>query len=159
MQDPGDGFAVTWATKNGGGERAEDHPKGWRQLLRTREAGEIKNNNAKREKRPRKGKVPVTPHLCGQGGGGTRFQSHVLQLSSMQCGFEAEGQSRFLGGYVLHHLFWGSRNNAPDEPFAFPVCALGFGLLLTTTKQKKPGRRPWMPLGTTGLGDRESSSR
>lgn len=31
MQDPGDDFGVPYATKNGGRERAEDLPKGWRQ--------------------------------------------------------------------------------------------------------------------------------
>jgi len=42
VQDPGDGFVVPHATKNGGRERAEDLPKGWRQLRRTKgsEAGE-----------------------------------------------------------------------------------------------------------------------
>ena len=65
MQDPGDSFAVPRATKNGGRERAKDFPKGWRQLRRIREVGEIKNNNAKRGKRQRKGKTPVTLHLCG----------------------------------------------------------------------------------------------
>lgn len=43
MQDPGDGFAVPRATKNGGRERAGDLPKGWRQLRRIKEVGEIKN--------------------------------------------------------------------------------------------------------------------
>lgn len=38
------------ATKSGDRERAEDLPKGWRQLRRTREVGEIKNSNAEREK-------------------------------------------------------------------------------------------------------------
>lgn len=37
---------------------------------------------------------------------------------------------------MLHRLFWGSRNDTPDEPFAFPLRALGFGLLL---KKKKKG--------------------
>lgn len=123
VQHPGDDFAVPHATKTGGRERAEDLLKGWRQLRRTREVGEIKNNNAKREKEERgKHQYPTALWVA------PTCRSHIFQLFSMQCGLEAECLSQFLRGVHTARSFGGAEITPQMSllPFLCVLLALGF---------------------------------